>query len=153
MPQPQKCAIKAMSATYIRDHGNAGSLTHWVRPGIEPTSSWILVRLIYTEPWWELLFLSLWNFLLFVYLFVVVLCQCLWHAEVPGPGAEPVPHNSDLSCWSDNNGSLTHCTMREFQKFLFCFVLFLNQEWVLNFINCFFCINWYSHVIFLLSTC
>ena len=32
-------------------HGNAGSLTHWARPGIEPTSSWILVRFISTtEP-------------------------------------------------------------------------------------------------------
>ena len=27
-------------------HGNAGSLTHWARPGIEPTSSWILVRFV-----------------------------------------------------------------------------------------------------------
>ena len=25
-------------------------LTHWVRPGIKPTSSWILVQLIPTEP-------------------------------------------------------------------------------------------------------
>ena len=30
------------------------SLTHWVRPGIEPTSSWILVRFIIVEPQWEL---------------------------------------------------------------------------------------------------
>ena len=28
---------------------------HWVRPGIEPTSPWILVGVITTEPWWELL--------------------------------------------------------------------------------------------------
>ena len=27
-------------------HSNARSLTHWMRPGIEPTSSWILVRFI-----------------------------------------------------------------------------------------------------------
>ena len=31
------------SATYTTVHGNAGSLTHGVRPGIEPASSWILV--------------------------------------------------------------------------------------------------------------
>ena len=34
-------------------HGNAGSLTHWVRPGMEPASSWILVRCVTTEPWQE----------------------------------------------------------------------------------------------------
>ena len=27
-------------------HGNARSLSHWVRPGIEPESSWILVRFV-----------------------------------------------------------------------------------------------------------
>ena len=34
------------SVTYTIAHGNAGSLTHWKRPGIEPASSWILVRLV-----------------------------------------------------------------------------------------------------------
>ena len=43
-----------MSVTYITAHGNAGSLTHWVRPRIEPTSSWILVGFITTKPWWKL---------------------------------------------------------------------------------------------------
>ena len=27
-PQPQQCQIRAVSATYITAHGNAGSLTH-----------------------------------------------------------------------------------------------------------------------------
>ena len=27
-------------------HGNTRSLTHWARPGIEPVSSWILVRFV-----------------------------------------------------------------------------------------------------------
>ena len=31
---------------YITGHSNAGYLTHWTRSGIEPTSSWILVRFI-----------------------------------------------------------------------------------------------------------
>ena len=35
-------------------HCNAGSLINWVRPGIEPSSSWILVGFITTEPQWEL---------------------------------------------------------------------------------------------------
>ena len=36
-------------------HGNTGSLTHWARPGIEPVSSWILVRFISAAPQQELL--------------------------------------------------------------------------------------------------
>ena len=28
--------------------------THWVRPGIEPASSWLLVSFVTTEPQWEL---------------------------------------------------------------------------------------------------
>ena len=36
-------------------HGNARSLTHRVRTGIEPASSWILVRFVSTEPRQELL--------------------------------------------------------------------------------------------------
>ena len=33
---------------------NARSPTHWARAGIEPTSSWILVRFVSTMPQWEL---------------------------------------------------------------------------------------------------
>ena len=40
--------------TYTTVHSNAGSLTHWARPGIEPMSSWMLVRLVSTELWREL---------------------------------------------------------------------------------------------------
>ena len=32
---------------------NNGSLTHWKGPGIEPTSSWILVGFVTMEPHWE----------------------------------------------------------------------------------------------------
>jgi len=35
--------------------GNAGSLTHWARPGIEPAFSWMIVRFISDEPGWEFL--------------------------------------------------------------------------------------------------
>ena len=38
---------------YIIAHSNTGSLTHWGRAGIEPVSSWILVRLVTAEPQWE----------------------------------------------------------------------------------------------------
>ena len=45
-----------MSVTYTIAHHNAGSLTHCMRPGpgIEPVSSWMLVRFISTEPRQEL---------------------------------------------------------------------------------------------------
>ena len=40
---------QALSVTYTTAHSNTGFLTHWARPGIKPTSSSILVRLI--NPW------------------------------------------------------------------------------------------------------
>ena len=42
-PQPQQCQIWASFATDTTARGNAGSLAHWARPGIELASSWILV--------------------------------------------------------------------------------------------------------------
>ena len=38
--------IRAVSATYTTAHGNTGSLTPWVSPGFESTSSWIPVRFV-----------------------------------------------------------------------------------------------------------
>ena len=43
------------SAAYTTTHSNAGSLTHWARPGIKPTSSWKLVGFITAEPQQEFL--------------------------------------------------------------------------------------------------
>ena len=54
MPEPQQQQIQTMSANYTTAHGNAGSLTHWTRPGIEPTASWFLVGFISTVLWQEL---------------------------------------------------------------------------------------------------
>ena len=62
-PWPQQCQIWAMSVIYTTAHGNVGSLTHWARPGLEPTTSWFLVRFFSAAPWWELqfwLFLNHW---------------------------------------------------------------------------------------------
>ena len=50
-PQPQQGVTRATSVTYTTAHSNTVSLTHWVGPGIEPESSWILVRFLSTEPW------------------------------------------------------------------------------------------------------
>ena len=40
---------------YTTAHSNAGSLAYSERPGIKPTSSWILVRSVASAPQWELL--------------------------------------------------------------------------------------------------
>ena len=45
-PRPQQCGIWATSATYTTARGNTRSLTHWVRPGIKSTFSWILVGFV-----------------------------------------------------------------------------------------------------------
>ena len=49
MPQPQPRQIWAEFGTYAAAYGNVGSLTHWARPGIKHTSSWILVGFL--TPW------------------------------------------------------------------------------------------------------
>ena len=45
-PEPQQCRILVASAIDAIACGNAGSLTHWARPGTEPASScrqhWVL---------------------------------------------------------------------------------------------------------------
>ena len=51
---PQQHQIWAASSTYTTAHGNARSLTHWLRPGIEPSTSSFLVGFISTEPRREL---------------------------------------------------------------------------------------------------
>ena len=45
VPMPQQHMIQATSATYTTAH-NSRSLTHWARPGIQPATSWFLVRFI-----------------------------------------------------------------------------------------------------------
>ena len=55
--QPLQRWIQATSLTYTTAHGNARCLTHRARPGIEPTSSWILVGFVTAKPRRELLVL------------------------------------------------------------------------------------------------
>ena len=45
-PQPQQCRIQAVSVTYPTAHSNTRYLIHWSRSGIEPATSWILVRFV-----------------------------------------------------------------------------------------------------------
>ena len=46
MPEPQQWGIQATSVTHTTAHGNTRSLTHWERPGVEPTTSWFLAGFI-----------------------------------------------------------------------------------------------------------
>ena len=55
IPQPQQRQIRVAFADYSTAQSNARSLTQWMRPRSEPTSSWMLVRFVATEPWQELL--------------------------------------------------------------------------------------------------
>ena len=93
-PQAQHHQIQATSATCFIAHGNAGSLTHWVIPGMEPVSLWMLIRFVSTEPQKELL--QLFYFILFV-VFSVFLGLHLQHVEVPRLGSnrscchQPIP--------------------------------------------------------------
>ena len=49
-PQPQQCRNQAMSATYTTAYGTARCLTHWARPGVEPTTSQFLVGFVSCVP-------------------------------------------------------------------------------------------------------
>ena len=53
--EPQQWGIWVVSATYTTTHGNTGSPAHWSKPGMEPTSSWILVGFVSAVPQWELM--------------------------------------------------------------------------------------------------
>ena len=50
-PQPQQRQMRASRATYTTALGNARSLTHGARPGIELATSWFLVRFAPAVPW------------------------------------------------------------------------------------------------------
>ena len=103
MPQPLQ--IRGASATHTRAYGNAGSLTHWARAGIEPMSSWVLVGFFAAEPQWELQ--------------EVLNSFGRAHSMRKFPGQGSIPHHSsNLSHSSDSDRSLTCCVTREFQKFL-----------------------------------
>ena len=72
---PQLHRIWAAPMTYITAHSNTRSLTHWVRPGIKPATSWLLVGLLHHEGNF-LLKLSLHGLILYFYgHYVALLCK------------------------------------------------------------------------------
>ena len=50
--------IGATAAGLHHSHSNAGSLTQWAKPGIEPQTSWFLVGFVSAAPRWELPYLE-----------------------------------------------------------------------------------------------
>ena len=78
--------MQAASAIDTTAHGNAWSLTHLARPGIEPVSSRMLVRFVSAEIWWELPIFFLFGFL----------GLHLRHMEVPRLGVESEPQPQHL---------------------------------------------------------
>ena len=89
-PTPQPRQIWAESVTYTTANGN----THWARPGIKPVSSWMLVRLISTEPLLELLCFGnfIYGYQIFLITCIVLFCFLFflvfwgpnpWHMEIP----------------------------------------------------------------------
>ena len=113
--QARSQIITAASGLH-HSHSNMGSLIHWVRPGIKPSSSWIRVRLlthcttmgtpriffkylILIMYYWNRL--TIWGGALVVCL--LALWPHPWHPYVPAPGVEsekqlwPIPQLRQ--CW------------------------------------------------------
>ena len=69
--QLQQLGLPAASVAYAAAYGNARSPTHWVRPGTDPPSPWILVGFISATPQQEFLILF----------WLLLLCGIVWSQE------------------------------------------------------------------------
>ena len=84
--------FRGASATYTTAHSNAGSLTHWAKPGIEPSTSWFLVEFISAVPQWELLEFHI-NGMKHHILLYYFYCWVVFHFMI-------IPHFVySLTCW------------------------------------------------------
>ena len=84
------------------------SLTHWVRQGIEPTSSWILVRFVSAELQWEIPHTYFFIFFLSFFLSFFLGLQ-VQHMEVPRPGVESelqLPATATANATDGSHGSI-----------------------------------------------
>ena len=93
-PRPQQRQIWAVSSTYTTAHGNAQSLIHWARPGMEPWSLWMLVRFV-PEDRNSPHFIS------------PLFFGCPQHMEFPVQRSDC--NRCSLSCSCSNARSLAHC--------------------------------------------
>ena len=122
--QPQQSQIWVASVTYATACSNAGCLTHWVRPGIESTSSWIIVRFLTC---WATMgapstFNHSWCCIFFFWSVKLELYQIYWH-------------------FSNNQTLFFHCLVS------YClFFFFIDFHFYLHNFPFLLCI-WYSHLI------
>ena len=91
---------------------NTRSLTHWARTGIEPATSWFLVRFVSAAPWWELQTLltlkavdMTWKSRILEEVFFFFFFS--FFSASPGQGLN-LSHSSDPSHSSVNAGSFNH---------------------------------------------
>ena len=82
-PQPQQHQIQATSVNLAAACSNAGSLTCWARPGIEPAPSWIRGGFLSASPQQKLPSLWFFNHSKFY--------QALW-GSVGGVDTDALPH-------------------------------------------------------------
>ena len=75
-PQPQQLRIQVTSATYITAYSNTRSLIHWARPGIEPSSPWMLARFVTAKLQWKLLLNCSLSFFFLFFFFLSFLSFC-----------------------------------------------------------------------------
>ena len=139
-----------MSATYTTAHGNAWSLTHWARPGIEPETSWFLVRFITNKPWQELPKLTLntcgrlllqlvvisWNISILFSIFAIPLRFIAIANLISLQSAPPsqsliknIKQNKSLNralCQATRNIDF-HCYLNQYPNTKFCFSLTLSS--------------------------
>ena len=129
LQQPQQHQIRAECVTYPTAHGNSGSTTHWARPRIEPTSSWILVAFVSTVPQQELL-----NFICLLIYFLAA------PAAYGNSGQWSNLSQSHVLCHSCSNTiSLTHCAkgielvlpQRQVRSLTYCATVGTPLLWVL----------------------
>ena len=120
MPQPQQrqCRIQAVSVTYPMAHGNAGSPTHWARPGIEPISPWLLVRLVFAVSYSNYTFSFIRNCQLFskVFIWFYVTFRNVWKLQFS---------TSLLTLGTINHWNFSH-SGKFISHFVFLFVCFLG---------------------------
>ena len=116
MPQSQQHGIWAMSETYTTAHGHTGSLTHWGRSEIKPTTSWFLVGFISTVTQWELPLYLLVGGILFEWLVQ------LWNLLAP-------LHACELSCEFSTGALLLK--MVKFKSIVLFFFFYLAHTYTL----------------------
>ena len=95
--RPQQCQIRAVSSTYTTAHGNGRSLTHWARPGIKPTISWLQVGFISTTQWQKLPI----HFIFNVFFLFMAALAAHGSSQARGQTGAAAPVTLDPSCIYD----------------------------------------------------